>query len=484
MAGPSQYHDIAKPDEGKDPWTSDYYEFVDAVDEELKQSGTFDERPDSAPARSVYIVTDRDRPRHDGKVFIYDGDTNSWVLMNRQVGHLTSKSVRTVNAGATATDIQREIDDLHARVAEGAHGVVYGPDDDEILLDQTVRLPSNVYLENFALKVADGANCTAVATSNFEEKTGSDEIAASDGVQYNQGLINVVIDGNKQNNTGTTVSSVDGIDIGGVAIFGRWNYMRNVYVRDCSGVGYYTECGTGLGVSDWRDLHEGKINTLWSKDNRRHGIVHRGPHDAQMSQIISAGNSGAGILTQKDSSKGYTGVGVEVDFLHFFSNDEDSHLTNGRYAFISPDGDTVHVDDGGMKIGTISTIADGAIVFHGRTIVGAIDGTYEIASEASDVHIGSALRNPDADQGSRTVINGVGENNGDPRRTGQWNGRAIEGVSVIDVTDGTEYVRRSGSWYPTSRPPQYQTVSDVPSLGSGEFVWVEDEGRYYYEDGK
>lgn len=29
----------------------------------------------------------------------------------------------------------------------------------------------------------------------------------------------------------------------------------------------------------------------------------------------------------------------------------------------------------------------------------------------------------------------------------------------------------------------YATVSDVPRLAEGNFVWVQDEGRYYYEDG-
>lgn len=46
----SEYHGIVKPEHGKDPWSDDYYAFVDIVDVDLKDSGSLSSRPNAADA--------------------------------------------------------------------------------------------------------------------------------------------------------------------------------------------------------------------------------------------------------------------------------------------------------------------------------------------------------------------------------------------------------------------------------------------------
>ncbi len=47
---------------------------------------------------------------------------------------------------------------------------------------------------------------------------------------------------------------------------------------------------------------------------------------------------------------------------------------------------------------------------------------------------------------SRITRNGVGENEGDPNSTGQWNGNGYEGAVVVDTTNGVAYHYLGGSW--------------------------------------
>jgi len=50
------------------------------------------------------------------------------------------------------------------------------------------------------------------------------------------------------------------------------------------------------------------------------------------------------------------------------------------------------------------------------------------------------------DGGTRTVLNGKGENAGDPSSTGDWNGNGYEGVIVRDTTNNNTYIYNAGAW--------------------------------------
>ena len=72
----SQYRLITKPAEGKDPWASDYYDFVETADKELVPQGTVSERNATNPHDGAlwYVIDGSDE-----YLTRYDGGTSSWV---------------------------------------------------------------------------------------------------------------------------------------------------------------------------------------------------------------------------------------------------------------------------------------------------------------------------------------------------------------------------------------------------------------------
>jgi len=46
----------------------------------------------------------------------------------------------------------------------------------------------------------------------------------------------------------------------------------------------------------------------------------------------------------------------------------------------------------------------------------------------------------------RTVVNGLGQNAGDPNTTGKWNGNGYEGLIVRDTVNANTYIYNNGTW--------------------------------------
>jgi len=76
---------------------------------------------------------------------------------------------------------------------------------------------------------------------------------------------------------------------------------------------------------------------------------------------------------------------------------------------------------------------------------GVPDKTYVGTRLVNDTNGNYAGRVDDADA-IRTVINGWGQNSGDPSTTGQLSGDGVEVLAVADTTNSTKYVYSGGSW--------------------------------------
>lgn len=106
-----------------------------------------------------------------------------------------------------------------------------------------------------------------------------------------------------------------------------------------------------------------------------------------------------------------------------------------------------------------------AKALHGQVSGPNVDINYaqqmdiEIAQFSPGIEIGSNVRDVSIDTiegvsfsttiaagADRIVINGVGENAGDPNSTGQWNGNGYEGAVVVDTTNSVTYHYRGGGW--------------------------------------
>lgn len=71
------YHGITKPAYEKDPWDTDYYDFIDVVDGQLIMVDTLTNRPSSPPADSLYFAIDEGT----GTLYRYDSGSSSWVIV-------------------------------------------------------------------------------------------------------------------------------------------------------------------------------------------------------------------------------------------------------------------------------------------------------------------------------------------------------------------------------------------------------------------
>lgn len=108
------YHSIVKPDHGKDPWSEDYYDFVDKVDVNLKDTGTLSNRPlaSDVPSGVWYETSD--------ETIIYRNDPNNgWVATGHgqsgsrvpesYIENLTTGQVVADNGiHATANDVRTD----------------------------------------------------------------------------------------------------------------------------------------------------------------------------------------------------------------------------------------------------------------------------------------------------------------------------------------------------------------------------------------
>lgn len=123
----------------------------------------------------------------------------------------------------------------------------------------------------------------------------------------------------------------------------------------------------------------------------------------------------------------------------------------------------VYVDitntDGIVVSGNNSFISGGRVKSAGRygLNVGGNNNTVYITESGAGttgVLIGAGATNNNiwgtwsslSDSGTRTLINGVGTNNGDPSSAGDWNGNGREGAIVWDTNTWAAYQYVSGAW--------------------------------------
>jgi hypothetical protein len=239
----------------------------------------------------------------------------------------------SVDAGADATALQAAIDDVAEAVSAGGYGVVEGRHDVVYDVSETITLPSNVYLRDMHLRMADGAQTTVIKSGDFDALDGSNAGSVTDGVPYNFGLINVTVDGNKHNNGGRELADSGGAGRWhwqgppqsedrtgrGIALYGLRYLVDNVVVHSCPRTGFYSACGDQGGQGGWRDLPEAQIGRLWVRACDGHGIVFRGPHDAQAEMLVANANDGrgAGIFTDTGT---YSANGFVCSRLHTYGN--------------------------------------------------------------------------------------------------------------------------------------------------------------------
>jgi hypothetical protein len=199
-----------------------------------------------------------------------------------------------------------------------------------------------------ALKKPNSFNGPVLETKNFNTLTGSGLWYTSSGVPYGFSIKNLSIDGNKANSTTGR----------GLNIFGKGYIVDNVLIRECTDIGFYSECGNVVGQNDYTDTPEAVINNLQSRDNDLSGIVFRGPHDAIFTgKTISNNNGNIGFINE--ISAGVYDGHCNVRYLHTYNN------TNGEIrinqtcfaSFLFADGGSVEINADNCMVDSIRSLS-------------------------------------------------------------------------------------------------------------------------------
>lgn len=155
----------------------------------------------------------------------------------------------------------------------------------------------------------------------------------------------------------------------------------------------------------------------------------------------TAGKDAAGNKVEQfgieDRSTGDDAIGVKFD-----GQDNASFLRRNDVSHIRANsgGDIVELVDAGA--GNVRSIRVRQVLGPATMTIGSgvanakVWWHDETADPLSDI----------SDNGTRTLINGLGYNSGSPATGGDWNGNGIEGVAVRDTTNSNTYLYNNGTW--------------------------------------
>lgn len=210
-----------------------------------------------------------------------------------------------------STDNSSAYASAYADVIAAGGGEVYFDQAGTYIISSTMAWDTNVRIRGTGLgtiiKLKNGSNCVMLQTANFATLTGT---SASSTAPYAFTLQDIVLDGNKANQSGSSNA---------VNIFGRMFKIDNVVITQAKGVGLYAELGSADGsLSDWTNMVESQIGWLNVNNCGSHGIQWR-CHDAQFtSAVTSSSNGGWGFISEVGATyNGYIGI---LNYIHTILN--------------------------------------------------------------------------------------------------------------------------------------------------------------------
>lgn len=131
------------------------------------------------------------------------------------------------------------------------------------------------------LKAVPGSDQSVIKSYDFDEMTGSTGAAADDDGVYMVFLTDLIIDGNRENNEAGY----------GIEVWGRNLFFKNIFVRNCTSGGIYTEFSThgtpeASESSFYSDMLESVFDTIKVYDCFGNGWTYKGPHDSHVYNYI------------------------------------------------------------------------------------------------------------------------------------------------------------------------------------------------------
>lgn len=170
----------------------------------------------------------------------------------------------------------------------------------------TPRTGVTLDLNGSEIKLADGANASAVKTFDYDNLTGTDSTASPRDFK----IINGYIDGNKANQTDATKPVL--------ATYGRRMVVNDVVIRNGKGAGWRSEWATSSPFQTPNGF-ESFIDKVYIHSCDGDGIDWNGPHDTFIGSlfIVKCGAS-AGAIPAKFADETGRSNGTNVQQLHLY----------------------------------------------------------------------------------------------------------------------------------------------------------------------
>jgi hypothetical protein len=182
-------------------------------------------------------------------------------------------------------------------------------------------LNGNVPLYSYMRIVGDGPDATKftlLSNANTDVILGDQANSligsgSSAGIVY-FGLEDFSIDGNKSNNSAG----------GGIVVYGRRFWVKNVVIRNCVEDGWYSEWSASSASPDSADpLMEAFIDGLEVAYCNGNGIHFNGPHDSMIKRSIAALNNHNHNSTNSGVRIGANAGGALLDAVHSWGDDQE-----------------------------------------------------------------------------------------------------------------------------------------------------------------
>ena len=319
------------------------------------------------------------------------------------------------------TDDSTAVQAAIAACVAGGGGIVQFPVG-TCLIGTTLTVYSSVILRGVSmnttvLKAKTNLNAAVIQSLNYASLVGTNTWLVSAGVVHGFGLIDLQIDGNKANQSGTA---------NGVELYAKRLTIRDVLIRDCKTMGLVTEAAYTFGQADWTDLPEGSVGPLFIRNCGSYGWRMRGGHDMAIRHVVINECGSDGLRIENDGST-YNGT-CDIVFAHIYANDG-----YGVYANTTFKADHLIVENNDKE---------GAYLNGNHIHIGALEtytnckasGTFEVVLTSSANHTIIASANI---RGLNDVANGGIQVNADYV---QINNASIDGSSISSQGIGLEMV--------------------------------------------
>ncbi|MCL8208178.1 MAG: glycoside hydrolase family 55 protein [Actinomycetia bacterium] len=281
-------------------------------------------------------------------------------------------------------------------------------------------LPSSVSLRGqgmgqSVLKLLDGSTADVLITRDFARLTGRNSNGGVAGVT----LADLTLDGNRER-----------APHGGYGLrrYGyRWT-IQNVEVRHAAAGGIYTENGLVLARNADGDMMEDSWLNVRVHDNGGDGVLHRGPHDSRLVNLLLYANGGHGLRVEYDARRGYGGAGLMLQNFHAYWNGGFGLDCQGTVF-----GNLVESESnalGGVRVAVSTCALIGLLLYsngtaNGTRAPGLVVGTPEVAV-ASGYYTGLVTNNSAA----QVVLAHDGGYNTGTLAVGYW----VSGASFVEGT--------------------------------------------------